>query len=69
MVLETLKYLEEIFVDFLKQRTNRMATVSTYLITLQQFPRIALEFLIIVFVSLVLITDINEKTILTQLRN
>ncbi len=52
---------EKIFVEFLKQITNKMANVSTYLITLQQFPRVGLEFIIVlVFVALITFTDINE---------
>ena len=53
---------ENLFVEFLEKLTKKMAKVSTHVITLQQVPRVGLEFIIVlVFVALVTFTDLNKS--------
>lgn len=53
---------ERLFINYFGQISDNLSKISTSLVTLQQFPRIGLEFLIVlVFVMLLLSSNINES--------
>ena len=53
---------ENLFINYLSIYSDKLAKISTSLVTLQHFPRIGLEFLIIlVFVTLIIASGINEN--------